>query len=77
MTQKELADGLVAIQTQVTKVGNEQAARFDAAQAKIAELEALIAAGGDITTEVVDAFNGVKVALQALDDVIPDPVPAP
>lgn len=75
MTQAELAAGLVAIQTQVGKVAAEQAARSDALAAKIAELEAVIAAGGDVTTEVTDALEGVKTALQALDDVIPDAPP--
>lgn len=77
MTQAELAAGLKALQAQVGKIGNEQSARFDAAQAKIAELEELIKAGGTITQEVVDAFDGVKVAMQTLDDAIPDPVPTP
>lgn len=77
MTQVELAAGLKAIQTQVGKVAAEQAAKSDALIAKVAELEAVIAAGGDVTAEVTEALDGVKVALQALDDVIPDAPPIP
>ena len=72
MNQAELAAGLNAIQTQVGKVAAEQAAKSDALIAKVAELEAIIAAGGDVTPEVTTALEGVKTALQALDDVIPD-----
>ena len=77
MNQAELATGLKAIQTQVGKVAAEQAAKSDALIAKVAELEAIIAAGGDVTPEVTEALEGVKTALQALDDVIPDAPPVP
>ena len=77
MNQAELAAGLKAIQTQVGKVAAEQAAKSDALIAKVAELEAIIAAGGDVTPEVTEALEGVKTALQALDDVIPDAPPTP
>lgn len=72
INQTELAAGLVAIQTQVAKVALEQSNRFDAVTAKVAELEAIIAAGGTIGTAVETAFAGVQSAVQALDDVIPD-----
>lgn len=75
MNQAELAAGLRTIQTQVGKVATEQATRFDSLSAKITELEAIIAAGGDVTEEVTTALDGVKVALQALDDTIPDAPP--
>lgn|SRR5678815_4612504 len=77
MNQAELAAGLKAIQTQVGKVAAEQAAKSDALIAKVAELEAVIAAGGDVTPEVTEALDGVKTAVQALDDVIPDAPPTP
>ena len=73
MTQTELAAGLTELQTQIANIAAEQAARSDAHLAKIAELEALIVAGGDITLEVLTAFTGVKDTAQALDDVIPNP----
>lgn len=78
MNQAELAAGLKAIQTQVGKVAAEQAKRSDELAAKIKQLEDIIAAGGDVTAEVTEALDGVKTALQALDDVIPDaPVEPP
>ena len=73
ISQKELADGLNAVATQQGKIAAEQAARSDTLLAKIAELQALIDAGGAINTEVETAFVAVKTASQALDDVIPDP----
>ena len=76
MTQQELADGLLAIQTQVGKVAKEQSDRFDALSKTIADLQAVIEAGGEVTPEVQEALTGVQTALQALDDTIPD-APAP
>jgi len=77
MTQAELAEGLLAIQTQVGKVATEQSDRFDALSQTIAELEAIIAAGADATPAVVAALDAVKTSLQALDDTIPDAPPPP
>lgn len=72
MTQTELAAGLTALKTQLGKVAKEQSDRFDALTKTIADLQAVIDAGGTIGTEVVDAVNAVKAAVQALDDVVPD-----
>ena len=72
MTQKELADGLKQIQTQVGKVAAEQSKRFDELSKEIADLEATIAAGGDVTPEVTQGLADVQTALQSLDDTIPD-----
>jgi len=78
MNQAELAAGLRAIQTQATKVASEQARRFDAADTEIKRLLALLEAGGEVTTEVAEAMDGVKTTMQAFDDVIPDdPTPPP
>ncbi len=77
LTQKELADGLKLVQTQVGKIAKEQSDRFDALTAKIKELEDIINAGGSVSQEVADAFTGVKAALQSLDDTIPDAPPTP
>ena len=38
----------------------------------IAELKALIEGGGQITPELVNAYDALVVAMQALDDVIPN-----
>ena len=75
MNDAELAAGLRTIQAQVGKVATEQATRFDTLSARIKELEDAIAAGGDVPQDVVDALEGVKTSLQALDDTIPDPAP--
>lgn len=72
MNQTELAGGLRTIQTQVGKVAKEQSDRFDALTKTIADLNAVIAAGGDVTPEVTAALADVRTALQGLDDTIPD-----
>lgn len=72
LSQAELTAGLLQIKTQVAKVAQEQSTRFDTLTAKIAELQAIIAAGGTIGPEVEAALQEVKTALQALDDTIPD-----
>ena len=72
ITAAELEAGLKKLQTQAANIATEQATRFDAAQAKIAELEALIAGGGQITPELVNAYDALVVAMQSLDDVIPN-----
>ena len=77
ITQQELAAGLKAVTAQQGKIATEQAAKSDELLAKIAALQAVIDAGGNtVSDEVETAFNEVKAASQALDDVIPDP-PAP
>lgn len=49
----------------------------DVLKAKIVELEALVAAGGTISQELVDAVAEVKSLAQATDDAIPNSVPVP
>ena len=70
-TQAEIESGLVALTAQIGKVAAEQAGRFDVLTAAIAALEAQIAAG-EATPGVTAALDTAKVALQSLDDVIPD-----
>lgn len=49
----------------------------DALNTKIAELEAIIAGGGQITQELVDLVASVKAQAQTVDELIPDlPPPA-
>ena len=46
--------------------------------AKITELETIIAAGNEVPAELVDAVAAVKLQAQLVDDLIPDlPVPPP
>ena len=77
MNQAELAAGLTKIQTQVGKVAKEQSDRFDALSKEIADLKAVIDAGGNVTPEVAQAVTDVQTALQSLDDTIPDAPPTP
>ncbi len=78
MNQQEALAALTAIKAQIAKVAKEQSDRFDALTKTIADLNAVIAGGGDVKPEVVQALADVQTALQALDDTIPDaPVPSP
>lgn len=80
-TQAELAETLRQVNEQQKKTGREIAAlqaSMDTLNAKIAELEAIIAAGGTPSQELVDAVQAVKDQAQIVDDQIPDaPEPAP
>ncbi len=77
ISQADLATGLTQFQTQIGKVAQEQSDRFDALTKTIADLQAVIAAGGTVSPDVENAFTNVKTALQALDDTIPDAPPPP
>lgn len=80
MTSQELEQLLNNRTTQIIKISAEQAGRFDTLTAKIAELQALIeagGAGGQITPALVAAAEAVGVALDNLDAAIPDAVPTP
>ncbi len=78
-TQAELIADLDVVVTQLKKLdGDTKAlqASVDTANAKIAELEAIIAAGGTIGPELVAKVAEVKAAVQVVDDNVPE-VPAP
>lgn len=62
--QKQTLIDIASVQTNV-----------DSLKAKIVELEALIAAGGAIGQELVDAVAEVKSLAQQADDSIPNPTP--
>lgn len=74
-SQAEIVQQLNEARAQLRKVSEEQSARSDTLLKKIAELEAIIAAGGTIGQDLVDAAAGVKAEAQALDDLIPDAPP--
>ena len=82
-TQAQLAADLKAVLEQQKKTSGEITAlqgSVDTLNAKIVELEAVIAAGGDATQELTDAVDAVKAQAQVVDDQIPDlpePPPAP
>jgi hypothetical protein len=72
MTQKELQTALDNETTQIGKIALEQSNRFDALTKTIADLNAVIAAGGDVTPEVTTALANTQAALDSLDAAIPD-----
>lgn len=80
-SQTQLAADLQAVLAQQKKTSAEIAsvqAATDALNARIVELEAVIANGGEASQELTDAVAAVKAQAQALDDQIPDlPVPTP
>jgi hypothetical protein len=68
-TDKALED-LAAIQTQLTKVGQETSTLLQ----KITDLENA-AANADTPQSVLDAIQAVKTQAQAVDDEVPDAQP--
>jgi hypothetical protein len=80
-TQAELVADLKAVLAQQQKTSGEITAlqgSVDTLKAKIVELEAIIAAGGTVSQELVDAVAAVKAQAQTVDDQIPDvPTPPP
>lgn len=78
-TQAELVADLKTVVAQLQKLDGDTRVlqqSVDAANAKIAELEAIIAQGGTIGQELIDAVAEVKAAVQVVDDNVPE-VPAP
>jgi Asp-tRNA(Asn)/Glu-tRNA(Gln) amidotransferase B subunit len=72
-TKDEVLADLTAIATTVSKIGTETSASL----AKIAELEALIAAGG-VSQDIADKVAEIKTSLKAVDDLVTDaPTPTP
>ena len=72
MTQKELEVALNSQTTQIGKIAKEQSDRFDVLTKTIADLNAVISAGGDVTPEVTAALASTQAALDSLDAAIPD-----
>lgn len=78
-TQAELTADLKSVTAQLKKLDGDTKAlqtSVDTANAKIVELEALVAAGGTIGQELIDAVAEVKAAVQVVDDNVPE-VPTP
>ncbi len=72
-TKDEVLESLTGLVATVTKIGTETSASL----AKIAELEALIAAGG-VSQDIVDKVAELKSSLTAVDDLVADaPAPTP
>jgi uncharacterized protein YgbK (DUF1537 family) len=72
MTNTELTVALDNQKTQIGKIAKEQSDRFDALTKTIADLNAIITAGGDVPTTVTDALAATQAALDSLDAAIPD-----
>lgn len=74
-TQQDLVADLKTANAQLRKLINDTAGlqpSVDALKAKIAELEALVAAGGTIGQELVDAVAETKSLVNAVDDNVPE-----
>lgn len=67
-TQKEIANRLRETRSQLDKIGSETETLLE----KITVLEEKINAA-DADPELIEAFNEVKAAAQAVDDKVPDP----
>lgn len=67
-TQAELAQELRTVTAQVAKIGTETARTLQ----KVIDLEALLAAGGTVSEEVLTALAELKAQAQATDDLTPD-----
>lgn len=67
-TQTQLAEQLAALAAQADKARAEVVAR-------IAALEEALANSGEVSPEVMAAFDALKVAVQATDDIVPDAPP--
>jgi prefoldin subunit 5 len=72
-TLNELVPQLDALTAQVAKIGQET----DGLKAKVADLEAAIAAAGNIPQDVLDKFQALKDQVQAVDDKVADVAPTP
>ena len=73
MTQTEEAQALRDLTAQLKKIGEETSKTL----AKVTELEGIIAAGGDVSPDVVQALSDLKIQAQATDDLVPDVTPTP
>lgn len=79
-TQAELVADLKTVVAQLKKLDGDTKvlqASVDDAKAKIVDLEAIIAAGGNgVSQELIDAVAELKTAVQVVDDNVPE-VPTP
>lgn len=74
-SQKEIADGLKLVAEQQQKtIGeiNTLQGEVTTLKGKITELEKIISEGGEVTPELLAAFEAVKAQAQKVDDEIPD-----
>lgn len=72
-TQQEAAVALQAVKDQIVKIGAETSSLLT----KVTDLLAIIAAGGEVSTELQNAIDAVKAQAQIVDDLVPDQPPTP
>lgn len=66
-TEQEILDDLTSIKDTLVKIGLESSATLD----KVAELEALLAAGGSLEA-IAAKVAEVKAQAQLVDELVPD-----
>lgn len=66
--QDEAAQSVRDLTAQINKIGTETATTLQ----KVTDLEAIIAAGGDVSPELQAALDEAKAAAQRADDLTPD-----
>lgn len=72
--QAQLAADILAVADKVAKVGNETRTLI----AKVADLEAALAAAGDVSPEVTEAMTALHAQVAVVDELVPDaPAPQP
>ena len=67
-TQAELAASLDLVSVQINKIASESSATL----AKVADLEAALAAAGNTSPAVDAALAALKAQVQIVDDLVPD-----
>lgn len=67
-TEQEVLADLAEVSTKLTKIGAETTITLQ----KVIDLEAIIAAEGNIPESIVTAVAELKVQAQAADDLVPD-----
>lgn len=67
-TQAELAVTVAAVQEKLVKIGTETSTL----KTQIEELQALIAAGGEASPELVAAVEALVAQAQVVDDLVTD-----
>jgi len=78
MTDAELAVELEALKAQVEKIGGETDAlktEITTLNQKVADLEAALAASGNVTPEVQTAFDALKTQVAVVDSKVEDITP--
>lgn len=76
MKLSDLNDTLATLVAQFDKAHDEIIAKQDELNAKISDLETALA-NVEVPADASAAIDALKTAAQSLDDIVPDPTPAP